>query len=305
MLISISNSPVKDATKEAINCNTNNKVVGSKVKVKGGDTVTFEWYHDKRGDDIIAESHKGPVTVYIAPLSSDGKGNVWTKLAEDGYSNGLWATERLVQNGGKHDVKIPSQLSPGDYILRAEIIALHEADTDYTKNPNRGAQFYPSCSQITVTSGGSLSPPEKFNFINGYTPTTPGILFDLYNGVKSYPIPGPVVWSGTSGHNTNSMEPITATKTIAPITTTKPTEPITTTKTTEPTTINTANTYINKSKPITSTSQSATTQPSTIGIIQEYYQCGGINHKGSTECASGLKCCVWNQWYSQCLSACQ
>ncbi|KAF8456663.1 hypothetical protein BGX38DRAFT_1162465 [Terfezia claveryi] len=39
-----------------------------------------------------------------------------------------------------------------------------------------GAQFYPSCSQITVTSSGSEKPPGTFNFV----PITPEILFDIY-----------------------------------------------------------------------------------------------------------------------------
>jgi hypothetical protein len=31
----------------------------------------------------------------------------------------------------------------GDYLLRAEIIGLHEADALYSQNSARGAQFYP------------------------------------------------------------------------------------------------------------------------------------------------------------------
>jgi cellulase len=37
---------------------------------------------------------------------------------------------------GKVDVKIPSDISAGDYLLRAEVIALH------TAQGNNGAQFY-------------------------------------------------------------------------------------------------------------------------------------------------------------------
>jgi len=134
--------------------------------------------------------------VYIAPTSSNGTGAVWTKLAESGYSHGKWAVEVLIANRGKHSVVLPSSLAPGDYLLRAEIIALHEADTDYLTNKGRGAQFYPSCSQITVKSGGKATPPEHFNFVGGYTPTNPGILFDLYNSYTSYKVPGPAVWTG-------------------------------------------------------------------------------------------------------------
>lgn len=50
------------------------------------------------------------------------------------------------------DVKIPSDLAAGDYLLRAEAIALHAASSA------GGAQFYMTCYQITVTGGGSSSP---------------------------------------------------------------------------------------------------------------------------------------------------
>ncbi|CAK4941383.1 unnamed protein product [Aphanomyces euteiches] len=33
-----------------------------------------------------------------------------------------------------------------------------------------------------------------------------------------------------------------------------------------------------------------------------YYQCGGINHKGPTQCAAGLICKEWNEWYFQCIA---
>ena len=109
---------MKDVTLKDIYCNTNNVPVPSAVSVKGGDTVTFEWYHDNPGDNDLATSHKGPITVYIAPRSSNGEGHVWTKIAHDGLNpvDKKWATERLYDNGGKHDVKLPPQLSPGEYL---------------------------------------------------------------------------------------------------------------------------------------------------------------------------------------------
>ncbi|KAJ1934225.1 hypothetical protein GGF37_006446, partial [Kickxella alabastrina] len=37
----------------------------------------------------IEESHQGPCFVFMAPLESNGKGDVWFKIFEDGYSSGL------------------------------------------------------------------------------------------------------------------------------------------------------------------------------------------------------------------------
>jgi cellulase len=42
-----SNSPVKDVSLTAINCNVDNRQVTKSVSVKSGDKLTFEWYHDK------------------------------------------------------------------------------------------------------------------------------------------------------------------------------------------------------------------------------------------------------------------
>ncbi|KAI5808300.1 glycosyl hydrolase family 61-domain-containing protein, partial [Pyronema omphalodes] len=198
-----SNSPVKDVSSKDIICNVNNVAVSKNVSVNAGDKVTFEWYHNTRGDDIIDASHKGPITVYIADAASNGEGAVWTKLYESGLSNGVWAVDTLIANKGKHSLTLPSSLAAGDYLIRAEIIALHEADTNYATNSARGAQFYPSCSQITVKKGGSTKPPGTFNFIGGYTTTDPGILFNLYGGSTTYKIPGPAVWDGTSSGTSN------------------------------------------------------------------------------------------------------
>lgn len=93
--------------------------------------------------------------VYIAPTSSNGDGDVWVKLAEDGYTGTTWAVDTLIANKGKHSFTLPSVLAPGDYLLRGEIIALHESDTAYNVNSARGAQFYMECVQVTVTGSGT------------------------------------------------------------------------------------------------------------------------------------------------------
>lgn len=65
--------------------------------------------------------------------------------------------------------------------------------------PIYGAQFYPSCTQITVTSGGATVPAQNFNFVGGYQPTDPGILYNIYvPTLPPYTIPGPAVWSPSS-----------------------------------------------------------------------------------------------------------
>lgn len=95
--------------------------------------------------------------MYIAPTASNGTGNVWVKLAQSGYesSNKTWAVQTLIANKGLHSFTLPSVLAPGNYLIRPEIIALHEADASYAVNPARGAQFYMECIQLSVTGTGS------------------------------------------------------------------------------------------------------------------------------------------------------
>ncbi|KAF8159610.1 glycoside hydrolase family 61 protein [Crassisporium funariophilum] len=194
------NNPVKDITLDAMACNVDNRVVPSTIQVKAGDKVTFEWYHDTRGDDIIASSHKGPVLVYIAPTSSNGVGSVWTKLWDDGYTGTSWAVDKLIAATGQHDVVIPD-IPAGDYLLRPEIIALHEGDVAYNVNPVRGAQFYMNCVQVQVTSSGNATLPSDATFPGTYT-YSPGVVWNIYDkklNQSSYPVPGPAVWAEAAG----------------------------------------------------------------------------------------------------------
>ncbi|KAL0953275.1 hypothetical protein HGRIS_004525 [Hohenbuehelia grisea] len=195
------NNPVKDLKSSATACNVNNNPVSNYVSVKNGDKLTFEWYHDSRNDDIIALSHKGPVQVYIAPASSNGNGAVWTKIFSDSAQGTTWAVDKLISARGQHSVIVPD-LPAGDYLFRAEILALHEANVPYSQNSLRGLQLYASCAQIRVTSSGSQSPPGGTSFPGTYTDSTPGIVWNLYLGgppPDQYVAPGPSVWSSASG----------------------------------------------------------------------------------------------------------
>lgn len=54
--------------------------------------------------------------------------DTWAQnTAGGGGSDDYWGTKDLNKHCGKLDVKIPAGLAPGDYLLRAEAIALHAA----------------------------------------------------------------------------------------------------------------------------------------------------------------------------------
>ncbi|KIP06739.1 glycoside hydrolase family 61 protein [Phlebiopsis gigantea 11061_1 CR5-6] len=197
------NNPVLNLTDPAMACNVDNRGISLEVpqwvSVKSNDSLTFEWYHNTRDDDIIASSHHGPIAVYIAPAASNGSGPVWTKIFDDTYTTS-WAVDRLILAHGQHTVVVPD-IPAGDYLFRAEIIALHQADVLYDQNPLRGAQFYISCAQITVTTNGTDALPVGVPFPGAYTDASPGIVWNLYNNSDptQYVAPGPAVWADAKG----------------------------------------------------------------------------------------------------------
>ncbi|OWY46436.1 hypothetical protein AALT_g2419 [Alternaria alternata] len=164
--------------------------------VKAGDKLTAEWHHtlDSKPEtdksDPIDPGHLGPIMVYLAKvddaLSTTVTGLKWFKIYEDGMdANGEWAVTRLYNNKGLVDFVLPSCIPSGQYLLRAELIALHAA-SNYP-----GAQLYMECAQINVTGGGTAS-PATVSFPGAYKATDPGIKFQLYwPKPTSYTIPGP------------------------------------------------------------------------------------------------------------------
>lgn len=88
-------------------------------------------------------------------------------------------------------VDIPAAVPDGQYLLRVEQIALHDAGY------SGGAQFYLGCGQIEVTGGGNGSPGPLVSFPGAYAQDDPGILIDLHGPAPSeYEFPGPEVWQG-------------------------------------------------------------------------------------------------------------
>ncbi|KAF2500872.1 hypothetical protein BU16DRAFT_523610 [Lophium mytilinum] len=313
------NDPVKDVTSKDMTCNVNNAATTKTISVVGGDKITFEWHHNDRtaSDDIIASSHLGPVMTYIAPTSSDGAGDVWIKLAEDGY-DGDWAVTRLIANKGKHSITLPD-LAAGTYLLRPEIIALHEAEN------TGGAQFYMECVQIKVTSAGTKTLPAGVAIPGTYSASDPGILFDLYNGFTSYPIPGPAVWDGASGTvATSAVASVSkAVSTAAPATSAPAVSsaavissaavvstPAASTPAVVKTSTKAATSALASALPaapttlvtaVRPTTTSAIATPAPTGAVAKYYQCGGLNYTGATACVAGSTCKQWNPYYHQCV----
>ena len=69
---------------------------------------------------------------------------------------------------------LPPSLPSGQYLVRAEQIALHVAQSF------GGAQFYISCAQINVANGGSGTPGPLVSIPGVYTGNEPGILISKF-----------------------------------------------------------------------------------------------------------------------------
>lgn len=131
-------------------------------------------------------------------FSDSAAGFGWFKIWEDGYDaeKEKWCVDTLIKNNGLLSVKLPKGLPNGYYLVRPEILALHQA---YRGDP----QFYLGCAQIFINDGsaGHLDIPDEYQVsIPGYVDLdTPGVKFDIYQkSMPSYPFPGPKVFRPSS-----------------------------------------------------------------------------------------------------------
>ncbi|KAI1372820.1 lytic polysaccharide monooxygenase [Hypoxylon crocopeplum] len=289
----LSNSPVTDVTSKDIACNAGTKPVSGKCSVAAGSTVTVE-IHQQPGDrscaaEAIGGAHYGPVQVYMSSVSdsstADGSTASWFKIMADTWAKNAaggsgdddyWGTKDINTCCGRMDVKIPTDLAPGDYLLRAEALALH------TAGQSQGAQFYMTCFQLSVTGGGSAK-PAGVSLPGAYKASDPGILVNIHAAMNTYVAPGPTVYSGGSTKSAGSPCNGCAS------TCTAGTGLSSTAGGSAPTGIAT-----------TTAAQATTTSGAGSGCSVDIYgQCGGSGFTGCTTCGSGT-CKKLNDYYSQC-----
>jgi cellulase len=112
-------------------------------------------------------SHKGPTIAYLKKVNNattdSGVGGGWFKIQEDGFDGTKWGTERVIQGQGRHNIKIPACIAPGQYLLRAEMVALHGAGS------YPGAQFYQECAQLNIVGGTGAKTPSNVSFPGAYS----------------------------------------------------------------------------------------------------------------------------------------
>ncbi|KAI0397027.1 glycosyl hydrolase family 61-domain-containing protein [Xylariaceae sp. FL0594] len=169
----------------------------------------------------IDGSHLGPMAIYAKRVSSspgsvtrDGNGDGssgsgWFKLWESGYDEktSTWATQKLIANDGIVSLQIPAGFPAGDYLMRPEIIALH----NLAAGP---AQFYVGCAQIRVSGSsskgnGDVVPADKMVSIPGYIKASdPAVNFNSHpDAPKHFPyiLGGPPAYVFPGGEQTDEF----------------------------------------------------------------------------------------------------
>ena len=187
--------PILQASSSYMACNTPGTGPAQQApKIAAGDKIVAKWKQWTHAE--------GPVMVYMCKVgasfaSSDGSSNCWFKIDEAGLMSGTlakgnWGLGQVLKTN-QWTSTIPANLAPGNYLIRHELLALHQANTP---------QFYPECAQIVVTGSGTAQPSGEYlvKFPGAYKQNDPGVMVDIYSSqapsITTYTIPGPKKWTG-------------------------------------------------------------------------------------------------------------
>jgi hypothetical protein len=183
------------------------------AEAPAGSDVVFHWHHEGscgEGEEGWDCSHHGWTATYLAACNGDCKDVEKTELEffkihesalidyRDGrYSSGqaqgqtgYWGTDAIFyDNGNTQKVTIPSEIPSGNYVLRTEVVSIHN-NGDVS---NR--QFWPQAFNIKVTGGDdSASVPAGKKGTELYKASDALLQWDLYwhkAGVTIEDAPGP------------------------------------------------------------------------------------------------------------------
>ncbi|KAK7048363.1 glycosyl hydrolase family 61-domain-containing protein [Favolaschia claudopus] len=192
------NSPVTSVSDPNLSCGPHAQPASDIADANPGDLIGVDWV-STAGPWF---HNVGPMLTYLANCGSapcsqfDASNAMWFKIQQVGRdASGAWAQASL-NNGAPAMLKLPSNLAPGNYLLRHEIIALQNGVSQ------GGAEFYASCSQLHVGGSGSGVPTSSdlVKIPGAYSAVDPGILVDVYSNTDApYIFPGPPIASFISG----------------------------------------------------------------------------------------------------------
>ncbi|KAF5319791.1 hypothetical protein D9611_012859 [Ephemerocybe angulata] len=187
--------PNKGAKNPALNCGPGAFAASAVATIQPGAKLSFDW----RAADLNAWPHDtGPSLTYLASCGNtpcnefDSTKAKWFKIGQQGQkpNSNKWFQGDLMK-GAKATATIPSNIAPGNYLIRHEIIALHLAID------KGGAEFYPACAQVKIGGSGTGTPSadELVSFPGAYSDTDPGIFLPDNSQFSkgNYKFPGPAI----------------------------------------------------------------------------------------------------------------
>lgn len=184
--------PNKGANNPALSCGPQARNARNNLDVNPGDTLEIGWGSPNFDN---WPHNTGPMLTYMADCGQqtcdkfDFTKARWFKIDEAGRNNGVWEQAALMR-GARANVRIPSNLAAGNYLLRHEIIALHLA------TQRGGSEFYPGCVQLRVggSQTGKPNPADLVSFPGAYSDNDPGIFAPrIFDTNAPYQMPGPRV----------------------------------------------------------------------------------------------------------------
>jgi hypothetical protein len=81
----------------------------------------------------------------------------------------------------RHSFQIPSDIKPGTYVVRTELLALHANTPTMKMTPVNGPEFYLHCFNVEIIGSGTAT-PEGVTFPGAYKAGDPGLFFSPYYG---------------------------------------------------------------------------------------------------------------------------
>ncbi|KAI9794425.1 MAG: hypothetical protein M1816_005495 [Peltula sp. TS41687] len=205
------NKPIEDVTSNDMACGfdgTNG--VGRVCPINPGDDLTFEWFHwhsQEFPELYYPDGHMGPCSIMMkkvdSAINSTGTGDGWFRIGYEGYNNQtkFWCGQRVAAEG-RLTVKIPEDLEGGSYLIRPELVALHNTQT--------APQLYVSCFQVFLNSAGTAVPKDTVAIPgDGYiSQKSKAMTWDLFDGGDQslYPDYGPPTYKSTGKAGTSNLK---------------------------------------------------------------------------------------------------
>lgn len=187
--------PVMDVNSDAYGCGPGSQPAGTTAEAAAGSEIEFQM---RNGDGGPWVHVMGPTfhSIYKCPgdagSCNPGRDQGWAVIGQGAGDGQGWVMGKY-HRGENVKVRIPSDTPNGDYLVRQELLALHN-----------GHESYIQCVQIRVTGGSDGDLASKGAQLMAYpgtlTGSEPGFSFNVY-GVdpNTYPMPGAALFGSSGG----------------------------------------------------------------------------------------------------------